>query len=201
VRGLDASGGFASGEWARTNNVSSLADSEAPGTAVADWWTSPHPMALPVDVCDQLRAACTRPPDAGGNGHYWIVTDELPDSVLLPLISRVQAANTRWWRLDVDEYAVRVKRYVPGLGHAWHQDWHPRRNGPRAKLVGIAQLSDGDEYAGGDLVLEHHGREMAAPVDRGTFLAMPSWIRHTVLPVTDGERWSVNVTALGPQLR
>ena len=73
------------------------------------------------------------------------------------------------------------------------------------KLSMSIQLSDGDEYEGGDFEFSPH--YMPHPPDpkalrkKGTVLIFPSFILHKVTPVTKGERKALVVWAEGPLWR
>ena len=169
-----------------------------PTTTVVDWWTAP-PMAIEPADCDRIIASAGDPV-ASGNGSYFLLDDVLDRGLQAALISRVQAANAQWWRLDVDQFYIAAKRYRPGEQHTQHQDWVPGHSATR-KIVGAWQLSPPDAYEGGDLVVTYGPHRLTVPRDRGTFYALPCWTVHEVQPVTAGERWSLIVNGYGPPLR
>lgn len=206
---MRTAGGWAEEAWPQEHLISHIPDGTDPDavrTAFCDWWEQPHSMALtPADV-DALRdLAGSRPPDRPwtGNGAWWNLGDELDPALRQAILDRMLAANQAWWRVDVTDWKVAIKRYRAGDEHGWHQDWHPgvRGRGGRCKLVATGQLSDGDDYDGGDLLLSAFGHEICAPVTAGTLVTFPSWTRHRVEPVTDGERWALIVDGFGPPLR
>jgi len=94
--------------------------------------------------------------------------------------------------------------------NAGHYNWHRDTyfTGPRCydrKLTLIIQLSDSDEYEGGDLYIEKDFN--ADAIDRnqlrqkGTIFIFPSFINHKVTPVTKGIRRSLVAWAEGPKFR
>lgn len=70
------------------------------------------------------------------------------------------------------------------------------------KLSMSIQLSDPDSYQGGDLRLFRVGDQYdAAPRQRGTVVAFPSYMAHEVTPVTHGTRYSLVSWVVGPPFR
>lgn len=107
----------------------------------------------------------------------------------------IEANNTLWHfdlftALDSIQY---TEYYAAEGGHyGWHQDIGP---GPMSKRkVSITvQLSDTDEYEGGDLELFKGGdpnQADKAPRGKGVVFIFPSFMMHRVTPVTKGTRRS-----------
>jgi PKHD-type hydroxylase len=107
----------------------------------------------------------------------------------------IEANNTLWHfdlftALDSIQY---TEYYAAENGHyGWHQDIGP---GPMSKRkVSITvQLSDTDEYEGGDLELFKGGdpnQADKAPRGKGVVFIFPSFMMHRVTPVTKGTRRS-----------
>ena len=66
------------------------------------------------------------------------------------------------------------------------------------KLTVIVQLSDGDDYDGGNLVIQNYETLQVIPRKRGTIIIFPSFLLHRVEPVTRGVRNSLVTFAYGP---
>jgi len=66
------------------------------------------------------------------------------------------------------------------------------------KLTIIVQLSDEEDYDGGDLVVQHYETMHIMPKKRGTIIIFPSFLLHRVDPVTKGVRNSLVTFAYGP---
>jgi PKHD-type hydroxylase len=107
-----------------------------------------------------------------------------------------QAVN-RWFKFDlfglVDE--IQFAKYAVGDRFGWHLDTGAGQTSTR-KLSMSVQLSDDDEYDGGDLDL------CACPqLDprrrRGTIIVFPSFLAHQVTPVAQGTRYSLVAWAHG----
>ena len=63
------------------------------------------------------------------------------------------------------------------------------------KLTGIIQLSDSDEYEGGDFEFGLTDTEGSGLLkgnrDKGCLLVFPSFLSHRVVPLTKGKRYSI----------
>jgi predicted 2-oxoglutarate/Fe(II)-dependent dioxygenase YbiX len=71
----------------------------------------------------------------------------------------------------------------------WHTDFSGAR--PLRKLSITIQLSNSEDYEGGDLELMYDKEPYKLDRSRGTFLVFPSFMLHRVTPVTRGTRWSL----------
>ena len=99
------------------------------------------------------------------------------------------------WEIQYTEY------HAENEGHyGWHHDvfWDSHRNYDR-KLSIVVQLSDKDDYAGGEFQFS----EVENPVfrERGSVMVFPSYLQHRVLPVTEGTRRSLVGWVDGPRWR
>lgn len=84
----------------------------------------------------------------------------------------------------------------------WHFDtfWANPRTTDR-KISVIIQLSDEDEYEGGDFELDSQFEQPQGLKKKGTVLVFPSFILHRVTPVTKGVRKSLVSWIEGPKFR
>ena len=69
------------------------------------------------------------------------------------------------------------------------------------KLSFTIQLTDENEYEGGELIFYHDNKEKKAPKSKGTIIFFESDISHEVTPVTKGVRHSLVSWVQGPNLR
>lgn len=88
----------------------------------------------------------------------------------------------------------------------WHRDTYFTHNAPYdRKLTFVMQLSNSDEYEGGDLLLEDDFFENKPDRDefrrKGAVFIFPSFIKHKVTPVTKGTRKTLVAWAEGPKFR
>lgn len=69
------------------------------------------------------------------------------------------------------------------------------------KLSFSIQLTDENEYEGGELIFYINGEKVTAPKSKGTIIFFESEINHEVKPVTKGIRHALVSWVLGPYLR
>ncbi|MFT7073376.1 MAG: PKHD-type hydroxylase [Patiriisocius sp.] len=63
------------------------------------------------------------------------------------------------------------------------------------------QLSDPNDYEGGDLRFMINKEIVNAPKEKGTIIIFPSFIMHRVTPITKGTRQSIVGWVSGPPYR
>lgn len=133
---------------------------------------------------------------------HFVYPNQTTDWVFARLTGVIQAINQAFFGFDLTgmEQGLQYTRYAaPGE----HYDWHIDRGlhiGTR-KLSLSLQLSDPDDYEGGDLELWFGGEPIKAPRERGMITLFPSWALHRVTPVTAGVRRSLVVWVSGPSFR
>lgn len=87
-----------------------------------------------------------------------------------------------------------------GQFYGWHLD-KGVLNVPPRKLTMVVQLSNPEDYEGGDLQTMTGDRVVTLSKERGVAHCFPSWTLHRVTPVTKGKRYSLVVWASGPKFR
>ena len=190
------------------------------------YWVSEEPLA--PELCDRIVAegerldlfeATIRKDTTGGKIRRseigWFSRKVHNDWLLDPLWALVQQANAACWNWAVDQLqSVQYTTYGEGEFYAWHTDQEakPYVKEPGAgkvrKLSVSVQLSEADDYEGGDFELEEMYRipskhEMRIRVidelrPRGSVLVFPAHLFHQVTPVTCGVRRSLVAWYLGP---
>ena len=139
-------------------------------------------------------------PDLRRSAIAWIRPEEGDiDRLFQKVWGRVDEHNRATFRLPIERLpAFQFTRYEAELrGHfEWHTDaLPPDDEGFERKLTTVALLSDPESFAGGTFEIQDFG---AIPFTRGSLLIFPSAIRHRVLPVTKGERYTLVAWILGP---
>lgn len=126
------------------------------------------------------------------------------------ILQFINAANTKYWNFKLSAVEpVQYGVYNSGQYYHWHVDQHPYpyKDGPNKgltrKLSYTMQLTDGDDYEGGDFELKDPGEEnKLVKIDgiraRGSVIIFPSFIMHRVTPVTKGVRRSMVGWIIGP---
>ncbi len=129
----------------------------------------------------------------------WLPRDEDTEWLHARIQGLAQQLNERFWRFDLtDMEPFQVAHYAPGDDYGWHTDLGPGQASLR-KLTVVVQLSDPADYDGGGLEFP----DVVGPItrQRGSAVVFPAYLRHRVLPVTRGERWSVAGWFVGPPFR
>ena len=140
------------------------------------------------------------------------------------------------WNYDASKIeGIQVASYSSGQHYNWHidgdSDHHAARKllpsdreppillnetkdsifeGLVRKISIIVQLSDGDEYEGGDIYLARppkdgrldiHGETLPQFRKKGTVIVFPSYVRHKVEPISKGIRHSAVAWVNGPPFK
>lgn len=97
--------------------------------------------------------------------------------------------NDKFYKFDISrieelQYCV----YKEGGHFKKHLDTVTIPNLGQRKLTVIIQLSDEEDYEGGELILHASADPVKMPKKKGSFIVFPSFILHEVTPVTKGER-------------
>ena len=89
--------------------------------------------------------------------------------------------------------------------YSWHQDVEVMTEYPRPydrKLSMTIQLSDTDDYEGGDFEFEDGIERVPKEMrDKGSVLIFPSFYKHQITPVTKGVRHALVTWIEGPKWR
>jgi PKHD-type hydroxylase len=100
--------------------------------------------------------------------------------------------NDRYFKFDIfgATEGFQFTKYVAPTGHyGKHVDCAV--NNPIRKLSFTLQLSNPDEYEGGDLCLYAQDKPIIANRNQGFITVFPSYVLHEVTPVTKGTRYSL----------
>jgi PKHD-type hydroxylase len=104
-------------------------------------------------------------------------------------------ANFNYWRFDLSHWkdAIQYTEYngEEEGGYDWHLDVGAYPLNHR-KISITVQLSDPNDYEGGDLEIWAGGAEpIKAPRQKGAVVLFPSYLMHRITPVTKGVRKSL----------
>ncbi len=94
----------------------------------------------------------------------------------------------------------KIATYGPDNYYDWHMDLGKDVTSTR-KLSLTLQLSESDDYEGGDLEFRGGGVPPVAPREIGTIIIFPSFLSHQIAPVTKGVRKSMVVRVHGPSFK
>ncbi len=123
----------------------------------------------------------------------WIHSDERSGWVYDRINELVAEANEKLWQFDIAGRldSIQYTEYYEGGGHYdWHIDIGPAPINHRKISVTI-QLSDPQEYEGGDFEIWNGGGFKTVDKAKGTAILFPSYLMHRVTPVTKGTRKSL----------
>jgi PKHD-type hydroxylase len=124
----------------------------------------------------------------------WIPKNKEWDWLYQKLMNMAVEANNSIWDFDLisaDEKIQYTEYLAEDEGHyTWHQDIGPGMASQRKVSITV-QLSESDEYEGGDLELWRGGNNVvAAQRGAGVTVLFPSYLMHRVTKVTKGKRRS-----------
>ena len=112
--------------------------------------------------------------------------------------------NSQFYRFDLTGFgeALQLTNYDQsehGM-YGWHQDYGGDRTISR-KLSMVVQLTDPNQYEGGNLQVMTSGEPQTVRKQRGLIVAFPSYVLHQVTPVTQGNRQSLVAWISGPAFK
>ena len=113
-------------------------------------------------------------------------------------------ANSRMWLFHITNIKdkIQLSEYkADPSGKNGHYDWHMdfgRDQYSTRKLSMSMQLTDENEYEGGDLEFMINRSHVKAPRKKGTVIFFPSYLTHRVTNVTSGTRHSLVTWFHGP---
>ena len=122
----------------------------------------------------------------------WIPQNQKYEWIYERLMAMVLEANEMWgFDLHSIPDNIQYTEYDEGGGHYdWHMDIGPNELSVRKVSLTI-QLSDSDEYEGGELQLLRGRMQENMPKGKGCVVVFPSYLLHRVSPVTKGKRISM----------
>ncbi len=111
-------------------------------------------------------------------------------------------ANTNRYKFEITGFQTELQlaSYGPQQFFEWHMDFGTG-NVSNRKLSISVQLSDPDEYEGGELQFMINQNIFTATKEKGTAIIFPSFGLHRVTPVTKGVRKSIVGWISGPPYR
>ena len=155
-----------------------------------------------ADELDQGRTSGKHSPTTRDSFVQFLFPNSTTQWIFEKLSGVINEMNARYWGFDLSgfEQGLQFTRYqAPGQHYEWHCD-SGMMTGQR-KLSLTVQLSEPDDYEGGDLELCWGPKPLKANRDRSMMTVFPSWTLHRVTPVTKGTRYSLVAWVSGPQFR
>lgn len=134
----------------------------------------------------------------------WIHYDQNTDWLYNRLRYIVQNLNSDYYGFDVHGLCESLQFSVYTSDKQGHYDWHTDASGntqtPR-KLSVVIQLSDPEEYQGGNLEILSSREPTVITKQKGLAVVFPSYVLHRVTPVTSGVRKTLVAWITGPKFR
>lgn len=104
------------------------------------------------------------------------------------------------WHIDAGINSLYKPKSTQTSGSEWIEDRIKSEYDTTRKLSIVMQLSDPEEYEGGNLqLLDEEGKTYFAPREKGTVIVFDSRLQHRVLKVTSGIRRSIVGWVVGPR--
>ena len=129
----------------------------------------------------------------------WLPVNDEWNWVYDRVSNQIMEANKALWQFNLHTIIDNIQ-YTEYEGNGGHYDWH-LDIGPRSinhrKVSVIVQLSNPDDYVGGNLELHPGSNSFAVPRGKGTVVVFPSFLLHRVTPLTSGLRRSLVLWAGG----
>jgi PKHD-type hydroxylase len=134
----------------------------------------------------------------------WLEHNAESDWFFKKLAHIAASLNSQYYRFDVTGFAepLQLTNYdCSDKGtYVWHRDGGGKRTVCR-KLSLVLQLSEPEQYEGGELQLMTSAIPITVQKKRGLLAAFPSYTLHQVSPVTSGNRQSLVAWASGPAFK
>ena len=160
--------------------------------------------------------------DKRNSQNAWVPSSHWLGGFMWHYIERANRENFLYDLRCIDGESMQYTQYGVGQFYSWHNDagischYKPETVGNRMegrandfvnentelvrKLSFVLQLSDADDYEGGNLqLLDESGKSYFAPRKRGTVILFDSRTQHRVLPVKSGLRKSIVGWTVGPR--
>tara|TARA_Y200000002_G_scaffold7154_2_gene6020 strand:+ start:2669 stop:3214 length:546 start_codon:yes stop_codon:yes gene_type:complete len=173
------------------------------------WYDTMLPKDICDKVCEELRASESKLQNASVHGkeashvrsnqNLWIPSSHWISGFCHHYVNLANEDNFKYnLNAGYEDHIIQYSLYKPDCFYKWHTDYYQREGSVR-KLSFSLQLSNYDEYKGGDLqMIDEENRMYLAPKKRGSIIIFDSRIRHRVRKVTEGERRSLVGWITGP---
>lgn len=136
------------------------------------------------------------------NSIFWINSDQETNWMYQRVVHSIIHLNEKYFKFDIYGLieSLQFTNYkAPGQKYVKHVD--RAYNIKTRKLSVSIQLSDPNEYKGGELLLYQDEKPEIASKKQGSLCIFPSWTLHEVKPVTKGERNSLVTWVTGKNFR
>ncbi len=183
-----------------------------PNSAITNYYY--YKNGLSVDLIERIRALVPREEMYDGNVSgeidktyrssriYWIRKSEKTLWLYEKLMWFVKDANEKMWKFNLTNLFEDIQFTEYDADFEGHYDWHMDMGGGEKtstrKLSMTIQLSDPDDYDGGELQFLINRNVSEPERDQGTVVLFPSFLLHRVKRVSRGRRQSLVLWIHGP---
>lgn len=130
----------------------------------------------------------------------WLGINEKTEWLYRKITDIVIEANEKFFKYDLEEFEqIQYTIYNEGAFYTSHIDMVP--GGSCRKLSLVMQLSDPEEYTGGDLILKFGSNDFVVEKGKGNIIIFPSYTLHEVTKVHGGNRITIVVWVAGKPFR
>lgn len=116
----------------------------------------------------------------------------------------IKTLNFQYYKFDLSGFYEHMQFTIYEGNELGHYDWHldiGAENVPPRKLSFVLQLSDAEDYEGGDLQIMNSVNPVTIKKEKGFGVLFPSYTLHRVTPITKGVRKTLVVWVTGPAFR
>lgn len=134
----------------------------------------------------------------------WVSLNENTKWLYQSLAYIIRKINGDCFSFDLYGFGEHMQYTVYDGNNEDHYDWHLDfgNNDPSPRKISVVvQLSDPEDYEGGELQLYCANEPFTVKKAKGLLCAFPSWVLHRCTPVTKGVRKSLVVWVAGPNFR
>jgi PKHD-type hydroxylase len=130
----------------------------------------------------------------------WLPLSDETNFIYQKVFDLIKNANENMWNFNISFFKEDIQISEYNHEYEGHYDWHMDfgTNASTRKLSISIQLSDPEEYEGGELNFQIHKTILKAPNQKGTAIVFPSYLLHRVTKVTKGTRRSLVCWIHGP---
>lgn len=135
---------------------------------------------------------------------YWIPKNTDTLWLYEKILEFVKNANDKMWNFDLTNLNDDIQYTEYDASYEGHYDWHLDVGGTRSstrKISVTVQLSDPDDYEGGEFQFLINRTISEPGKQQGTVVLFPSFLLHRVKQVTKGIRRSLVLWIHGPPFR
>jgi len=134
----------------------------------------------------------------------WIAANDATRWLYEKMTRLICKVNEDQYKFDLDSLqTLQFTRYTAETSGKYdkHLDVGLRTANNDRKLSMVLQLSDPEDYSGGDLILHTNRTPNIIEKRKGRIIFFPSYILHEVTPVTSGTRMSLVCWITGPNIK